>query len=835
MESLGEQAFECTSSQEGCNASYDSELASILNNTDAFEATKHSTSLFANGVKADSSFCFKLDSKPSCDFANVDTHISLSCISNNSFHCDNILDAPENMLPSTGNTFHDGTLDYSLSCQSYNAPPFEGIESQKNHSNEVKIPSVEPCSVENNHQVCAQEHKLNSTENAMQSDCPMGYDKPENSNSEESKDMPLTVTHNATNSEKLATKPCCQSVSPCINNNKLNSEVKTPNVEANMKCEENMQQTTKNDETQTKSEEDFSNTSPISNEELSLDSGVASLDDNEGSKASPSEENTNNNAVLKKERKRLRSSLSKPEKCTSVKRKKSSSDKMVSFCGVTVFYFSRRQSFVTVPSQGGSTLGMSLSHNHMKKMSLKQHRKSVIQRRRSMEREQNRQQRISMKLKQLKQAYPNLETSQLMPMVVQSEPEEESSDSSSASEDIDDDDNTDDNYFLQPISTKKRRLLLRMSGVQKIDSEEKLSNKLTRESREICGCDCNGICLPSTCLCALSGIPCQVDRESFPCGCTAQGCSNTNGRVEFDAERVRTHYSRTMRRLRIEETGMTSSQDVPVNPALELRQSPYVAAGNNNGEMFESTAAQASQLSTACNTGCTTTLQQLGEEQCCSSNTTNFNQSNNGHRPFSQTAEKGWYMENTCKNVYQNSNMWNSAPSPHPNQHYNAPNISFLPRHENAVEGQQYMEPQAATHALPVSSNNYLNDCIYSVSENEMCFPAQYGASHTKATPLDIAVNEASTFRLDPIASFFPQVETVDKITSRATVYDNSFTATNSVASTLASCQNFNGITYHTEMESLPTGLNFQTCDSDNLSIATSSSEHGQDAVDVVA
>lgn len=49
-----------------------------------------------------------------------------------------------------------------------------------------------------------------------------------------------------------------------------------------------------------------------------------------------------------------------------------------------------------------------------------------------------------------------------------------------------------------------------MAGVQKIDLDEKFLNKITRESREVCGCSCVRFCIPSSCQCALAGIPCQV-------------------------------------------------------------------------------------------------------------------------------------------------------------------------------------------------------------------------------------------------------------------------------------------------------------------------------------
>lgn len=83
-------------------------------------------------------------------------------------------------------------------------------------------------------------------------------------------------------------------------------------------------------------------------------------------------------------------------------------------------------------------------------------------------------------------------------------------------EDISDDDidldNTevDEYFFLQPLTTKKRRALLRSSGVKKIDVEEKHELRAIRMSREDCGCDCRIFCDPETCACSIAGIKCQV-------------------------------------------------------------------------------------------------------------------------------------------------------------------------------------------------------------------------------------------------------------------------------------------------------------------------------------
>lgn len=45
----------------------------------------------------------------------------------------------------------------------------------------------------------------------------------------------------------------------------------------------------------------------------------------------------------------------------------------------------------------------------------------------------------------------------------------------------------------------------------------------------------------------------QVDRFNFPCGCTKDSCGNTQGRFQFDARRVQTHYIHTVMRLDLEK------------------------------------------------------------------------------------------------------------------------------------------------------------------------------------------------------------------------------------------------------------------------------------------
>lgn len=53
-----------------------------------------------------------------------------------------------------------------------------------------------------------------------------------------------------------------------------------------------------------------------------------------------------------------------------LKREKRLRTRRVHFENVTVYYFSRRQGFTSVPSQGGSTLGMSNRHSWVRQYSL---------------------------------------------------------------------------------------------------------------------------------------------------------------------------------------------------------------------------------------------------------------------------------------------------------------------------------------------------------------------------------------------------------------------------------------------------------------------------------
>ncbi|GIY44561.1 hypothetical protein CDAR_53391 [Caerostris darwini] len=208
--------------------------------------------------------------------------------------------------------------------------------------------------------------------------------------------------------------------------------------------------------------------------------------------------------------------------------KKRMKKKNVCFANVTVYYFPRTQGFTCVPSQGGSTLGMDQKHSQMKKFSLLEHAEE--------------QKRVHRELINQQRRLAKYQSST-----------SDSDDSEDISDVSDSELEADSCYFLQPVSIRQRRALLRASGVQKIDSFEKEECRDIRSSREFCGCECKIYCDPDTCSCSQAGIKCQVDRFSFPCGCSRDGCGNAAGRIEFNPLRVRTHFIHTLMRLELEK------------------------------------------------------------------------------------------------------------------------------------------------------------------------------------------------------------------------------------------------------------------------------------------
>merc|ERR1719422_91433 len=193
----------------------------------------------------------------------------------------------------------------------------------------------------------------------------------------------------------------------------------------------------------------------------------------------------------------------------------------IEFQDVTIYNFNRRQGYTCVPSQGGNTLGMEDSHDTIEVLTVDEHAA-----------ERWRESKDVGSTNGDSSDHHVIKTSETNP--------------------TDHEEDDDFTSILLPVDSKERRVLLRRSGVAEIDTKEKEECRELRVSRQTCGCDCQLYCLPDTCPCAKYNIKCQVDRPGFPCSCTAEGCLNKTGRLEFNPVKVRTHFVRTIMRTRLE-------------------------------------------------------------------------------------------------------------------------------------------------------------------------------------------------------------------------------------------------------------------------------------------
>lgn len=198
----------------------------------------------------------------------------------------------------------------------------------------------------------------------------------------------------------------------------------------------------------------------------------------------------------------------------------------VHFESVTVYYFSRRQGFTSVPTQGGSTLGMSPHHSWVKRFTLREFALEQKQSHWNLLRDHLKEEKLNTIKLKVSGTTPGktcsqsrcklkltLSVRQLTKNGTVSSVEADTLTLDDISEDDLDVDSmeVDHYFFLQPLTTRQRRALLRSSGVRRIDVEEKHELRALRMSREECGCRCPGICDPETCACSLAGIKCQVN------------------------------------------------------------------------------------------------------------------------------------------------------------------------------------------------------------------------------------------------------------------------------------------------------------------------------------
>lgn len=274
----------------------------------------------------------------------------------------------------------------------------------------------------------------------------------------------------------------------------------------------------------------------------------------------------------------------------------------IQFSNVTVYYFPRIQGFTCIPSQGGCTLGMGPRHYDQKSFTLSEHsaEQKRLHRLKLMEQKPRSLAALAMLAPTpapvIPPALPNIasvaNTTGTNPAAAtadersRSSTEESDSEEEVLSENSSSEFDTETNGFLQPVPQRQRRALLKAAGVREIASYEKNDCRDIRLSREYCGCNCRDYCDPETCFCSQSGIKCQVDRASFPCGCTQDGCGNVFGRIEFNPKRVRTHFIHTIMRLEMEKKQKKSDKQNSLNTydgRLRLRDSDDDSLPNPGG------------------------------------------------------------------------------------------------------------------------------------------------------------------------------------------------------------------------------------------------------------
>eukprot|EP00092_Neocalanus_flemingeri_P096296 GFUD01122573.1.p1 GENE.GFUD01122573.1~~GFUD01122573.1.p1 ORF type:complete len:146 (-),score=23.26 GFUD01122573.1:151-540(-) len=99
---------------------------------------------------------------------------------------------------------------------------------------------------------------------------------------------------------------------------------------------------------------------------------------------------------------------------------------------------------------------------------------------------------------------------------------------------------------LDRISSRKRKVILKTSGVENLDAREAEELKIIRENRDRVGCDCKGACNPALCSCAGEGIQCHQERAGSPCQCREGECGNPAGRYKFEQTAVQMHFIQTI-------------------------------------------------------------------------------------------------------------------------------------------------------------------------------------------------------------------------------------------------------------------------------------------------
>lgn len=283
MESLEEADYIETShaSTSVSNEAYASELVSLLN-CDALQTAGCSSGLYKNSVKEDSPN-FKTDSKLEDDLPQLGHHVNLSSIATNGFHCDNLQDVTENMLLSTENSFNEGLLDYSMSN---NKNTTSALNCMDNENCVVASEIDIQLKLSSENLVTADKNPTAMLKSASDPEC-TGLNISGPDGVKEEKETSMALPEIEKNTSNLQSTKLTLTVLPIPH--------EYPDGDGDLITADLPQQpetfkekvVPKLDDNQSKSDDEFNNnTSPISSEELSLDSGVASLDDQETTQTS---------------------------------------------------------------------------------------------------------------------------------------------------------------------------------------------------------------------------------------------------------------------------------------------------------------------------------------------------------------------------------------------------------------------------------------------------------------------------------------------------------------------------------------------------------------------
>ena len=103
------------------------------------------------------------------------------------------------------------------------------------------------------------------------------------------------------------------------------------------------------------------------------------------------------------------------------------------------------------------------------------------------------------------------------------------------------------------LSAEDRQELLReATPLSAMDSFLiELENLSICGSRRSNGCSCKGRCLPETCFCSKSGIPCNSRRRHgmHGCSCSARDCQNPEGSSAYNSTAVKEHRRKVLSRM----------------------------------------------------------------------------------------------------------------------------------------------------------------------------------------------------------------------------------------------------------------------------------------------